>query len=314
LSGSTLQFVTAPDFDAPADANADNRYAISITPTALHDSEVGSPQSIIVQVEPIADYPETTAFLNRAVTSGGTVGSRLNTLHLNAVKAFINGLLFDNIWNNFDAIYLIATQSIGSDGMDIARMNLRQNAFNCTGVGMTWVEDRGFTPGGGSAFFNSQFNPATVVGSKYSLNDAHLSVWGNTNGTRSDMGYGSGGMFTSIGINSTGASLAINQAGGGGSIATPAAFTGFYYGQRTASNAMAAYMAAPNAGTISTVGTATTVSSVLTNGQLAIGAVSGQNYSNRQMAAASIGKSMPVTDIEKFYDRLQAYMTAIGNS
>jgi hypothetical protein len=73
------------------------------------------------------------------------------------------------------------------------------------------------------------------------------------------------------------------------------------------------YYAAKNAGTVSAGATASTASTSLTTGNLNIGAMAGVSYSGDQIAFASIGKSMSAGDIEKFYDRLQAYMTAIGN-
>jgi hypothetical protein len=48
--GNLLSFVSAPDFEAPADAGANNVYDITITPTATHDSEAGVAQSIAVTV------------------------------------------------------------------------------------------------------------------------------------------------------------------------------------------------------------------------------------------------------------------------
>jgi hypothetical protein len=312
MTGSTLQFVSAPDFSTPEDANADNEYSITITPTAIHDSEVGPAQNIIVQVEPIGDYPETTAFLARSVTSGGTVSSRLDATHIAAVKAFMNGLQYDNIWTNFDAIYLIATQSIGTGGQDIAKMNLMQDAYNLTSSSMTFVADRGATDTGGSSAYVTGFTPSTA-GGLYSLNDAHLSIWGNgTNGTRSDIGYSNGGPHSGIGMNSTGTILALNQTGGGTSVGVSAG-NGFLWGQRTASNAQQAYSAVPNIGAVSLLGASTTASTSLSTGPITVGAIAGQNNSGRQISAASIGKSMSAADIEKYYDRLQAYMTAVGN-
>jgi hypothetical protein len=93
--------------------------------------------------------------------------------------------------------------------------------------------------------------------------------------------------------------------------------TGFLFGQRVAASGatcLAAYGAAPGGGTVTLIGNATNVSTALSSGPLAVGAVSGQNYSGKRISAVSIGKSMVLADIQKFYDRLQAYMTAIGNS
>jgi len=245
------------------------------------------------------DAAATTAFLAR--TSG------LDGTHTTAYKDFINGIVADGIFSNFDAIYIIATQDLTT-----ARLNIIQNNFNLTGTGMTFVADRGAT-GSGANVFSTGFTPSTA-GGVFVLNDAHLSIWGNgTGGTTNDMGYANGGAASGVGMAASASMVALNQASVGGNFNTSPAGNGFFWGQRTASNAIAGYKAAPGAGTTSTAGTASTASTALTSGAIGICTVPGSNDSGRQISAASIGKSMSAGDIEKYYDRLQAFMTAVGN-
>jgi hypothetical protein len=319
MDGNDLEFISAPDYDAPADAGANNIYDITITPTAIADSEAGSAQSVAVTVEPIGDYAATTAFLARSVTSGGTISSRLDVTHINAVKAFINGLNDDGIWGNFDGIYLLATQAIGADNQDILRMNLVQNAFNLTGAGGTFVADRGWTDGGGSAT-KAVFTPSTA-GGFYTLNDAHLSIWGNApHATRiSDMGITGGGSSTGIGFRADATfTMGLNQASLAPALtASPVPDgTGLLWGQRVAASgagAVQAFWGDMSGSSTVQIGSSSVASTALSSSVLTIGAISGTQYSSRQLAAGSFGKSMSAGDIEKYFDRLQTYMTAIGN-
>lgn len=257
------------------------------------------------------DAALTTAWLGRAVT-GGTIGAVLDGTHLAAAKTFLNGLVSDGIDVNFDALYWCATQSIGSDGMDILRANMMQNNFNLTGTGMTFVADRGATDAGGTATFDTHFTPSTASG-KYALNDAMLMIWGNTAGNVTDFGWDNGGPTSAVGMASGSTLIAMNQSGTAGfSSATPTGL-GFLVGQRTASNNLAGYWAAPNAGSVTSLGTSATASTTLTTGSLNLGAVSGVNYSGSQISFAAIGKSMSSGDVTKFYLRVQALMTAVGN-
>jgi hypothetical protein len=318
VSGNSLRFISAPSFSSPGDAGANNIYDITITPTAVADSEAGSPQSVAVTVTPIGDYAATTAFLARAVTSGGTVSSRLDATHIAAVKAFINGLNSDNIWNNFDAIYLLATQTgIGADNKDIMRLNLVQNLYNLTGSGGTFTADQGWTDAGGSSPHSTNFTPSTASSPKFVLNDAHVMVWTDTsNSANTDFGVNNGGGFSGCGQSTTQAAYGLNQSGSRILNAASSAL-GFVFAQRKAASGAAAvelYRAEPTDSAAALVDSGTNASTSLSSAALTVGAVAGQSYSGKRQSAASIGKSMSAADVSKFFVRLKAYMTAIGNT
>ena len=262
-----------------------------------------------------SDAALTTAFLARSVT-GGTVGAVVDATHLAAYRALLNGLVADGIDGNFDALWITATQSIGSDGLDVARLNLIQNAYNLSGTAPTFVADRGTTTDGtNNAPLSPSFVPSTVSGtSKYQLNDAMLFIWGNGAGaSATDMGWDNGGPTTCLGMSSGQVRFTIN----GGNIASYTSATpsgaGLLLGTRTSSTTINAFWAAPNAGAVTSLGAATVNSTSLTTGSLNFGVLEGQNYSNRQLSAGGIGKSMSSGDVTKFYLRLQAFMTAVGN-
>lgn len=260
------------------------------------------------------DAALTTAFLARTVT-GGAVSAVLNGTHLAAVKAFLNGIVSDGIDANFDAIYIIAAQSIGADNMDIARLNMVQNAFNLTGTGMTFAADRGATDNGVSGVFSTGFIPSSASG-KYTANDAMLGVWGNgTGGTGFDVGYGGGvGGISCVGGNTTFTEGALNQATTptfAGATPNGAGFT--MVTRENSATTINAYVALPNALSVTTLTSSSTSVTTISGGAIEIGRVPGQNNSGRQISAAWIGKSMVSADVTKFYLRLQSYMTAVGN-
>ena len=57
ISGSTLRWVSngVKDFDSPDDADTDNAYVVEVTPTAIHDSEAGSAQTITITVQNVSE-------------------------------------------------------------------------------------------------------------------------------------------------------------------------------------------------------------------------------------------------------------------
>lgn len=68
LNDDELHFLVAPDFESPDDAGGNNVYNITITPTAISDSEEGDPQSVTVEVlddfEPgVGDLDEYAAWV-----------------------------------------------------------------------------------------------------------------------------------------------------------------------------------------------------------------------------------------------------------
>lgn len=54
-SGDELHFVDPPDYENPDDSGTNNTYDITITPTAIDDSEVGAAQNVTVNVQDVED-------------------------------------------------------------------------------------------------------------------------------------------------------------------------------------------------------------------------------------------------------------------
>ena len=115
--------------------------------------------------------PEVTQFLAR--TSG------LDSTHIAAYTALIDGLVADGIWAKIDALYIFATQTSGN-----ALVNLKSSSYLATISGsLTHTADDGYTMAGGSNYVNTGFN-ASTAGAGYQQNNAHMSVWMfNNNGS-----------------------------------------------------------------------------------------------------------------------------------
>jgi len=248
---------------------------------------------------------EATAFLAR--TSG------LDTTHINAYVALIDGLVADGIWAKLDVLHVYATQDSTT-----ARLNLVSTSYPATLSGSpTFTADRGYT-GVESSFtiyIDTGFNPTTASSPKYVLNSAHLSVWNVTDvaSNNSAIGAQDGSANSAyIIVKYAGGStyFRINTGNvGSGSYAAPNT-TGHYIGNRTGSGGTVNY----RNGTA--VATESVASSTLPNGKVYTlgGASNGVNVIGvgNQQAMASIGSSLNGTEAGNFYTRLRTYMTAVG--
>jgi len=72
-SGDELHFVDAPDYEAPGDSGGNNVYDVTITPTAIDNSDVGSAQSVAVTVTDEADTAgKTKTFAGSIADNSGS--------------------------------------------------------------------------------------------------------------------------------------------------------------------------------------------------------------------------------------------------
>lgn len=253
------------------------------------------------------DAAETTAFLARA-DAITTVGATERA----AYKALINGLVTDGVFAKLDALYIFATDTSAH-----ARLNLVQNAYNCTSAGApTFTADLGYT---GTGFnvdnIDTNFNPSTATTPKYTQNDAHYSIWSNTAGQEQIELYGNDGTLTHIFPNygGPGTYMRINDSSASGLISSTPDGSGFYLASRTSSSNRDGYWGTglPPINTLGNANSAT--SGAVTNGNLTIFFIAGQSFpSVKQITMASIGGALNSTDAGNFYSRLRTYMTAVG--
>lgn len=240
-------------------------------------------------------------FLARVVANGTT----LDSTHISAYTALINGLVTDGIWSKLDALWICATQDVAT-----MRLNLVSSSFALVDVSgsPTFVADKGFlAPSGGIQ--DTQFNPNTA-GGNFSLNAAHAMVWPNqTIATNAgDMGTFGGSGFVFFGTSPTGTAwqASINDASNH-SIETTATGKGFYLASRQNSAGFDYYWNNTVSGNLP-------VSSIgLSTSDVYLGGVNGNGNGNKQISAGSLGGALTSTNAANFYSRLQTYMTAVGN-
>lgn len=257
-----------------------------------------------------ANSPEADAYFARLSLAGLSA----DETHDNAIADLINGLVSDGVWPKLDALWITAAFSL-----DIARLNLVSSSYalvDTSGNAPTFVADRGIkcTVTGQS----TQYTPSTAAG-VLTLNSAHVMVWPNEaiDSNAGDFGTlaGTGGhiyVYTDTPAGTFGNALRLNANSGGDPYGHATSGKGFYLGSRDNSTTRTAYHG--EGGTLTDYGTGSSgTTSSLPDTALYLGGVNGNGVGLKQVSAASIGAFLTSVEAQSFYDRLQAYMTAIGN-
>jgi hypothetical protein len=254
--------------------------------------------------------PQAAAFLAR--TSG------LDSTHINAYTALINGLAIDGVWNKLDVLYVFATADSTT-----ASLNLINTSFGAVLHGSpTFTADRGFTGVDGSSTVYIDTGYTASTSGQWNLNSGHISGWCVTNVQSTSAG---GTLLGYNGPNTSGtpqtniiprysdgnAYFRVNDSPAPPSSGTAnASSIGHWVASRTGSNATAGYhngsaFLTPNAGTGTVPARKILVLAADVNGTVGAG-------TSNQMAMASIGAGLTSGDVSNFYSRLRTYMTAVG--
>jgi hypothetical protein len=263
---------------------------------------VGKP-GLPVTFETTGATSAAQAFLAR--TSG------LDATHRNAYTALIDGLVADGVWARFDMLHVYATQDVTT-----ALLNLVGDIFNGTQVpsALPFTIDRGLTGGSGKYIYTG-FIPGSAILPDFTQNSGHVSIWSLTDAISASsliMGCsGPGGAaITGIHARFTGnLSYFYVNSSTSTSVASPNSL-GHFLANRTTSSAIQGYKNG------SSVFTDNANTSVAVNTQDIV--VAGQNQNGvyfaapYQIAMASIGASLSAAEATNFYNRLRAYMTAVG--
>lgn len=249
---------------------------------------------------------EYDAFIAR--TSG------LDSTHLSAYATLIDGLVADGVWPILDVLQIYATQDSTT-----ALLNLKSSSFAATLVGTpTFTADSGFTGGANATTtrINTGFTPSTAGGS-YTQNSACIGYWLNTNATNAGVSvsgvrtgpaaYNFHPKYTDNSvyprINSTSSTTYANSGDA----------RGLYLMSRSGSTTINSYK---NGVSLGTADTAT--SAAVPDFPLIVlgGYASTATYSapaTGQVGSAFIaGGDLDATEQLALYDRLRAYMTAVG--
>lgn len=250
--------------------------------------------------------PQAQAFLARTTGIGGKYRA--------AYIKLINGLVRAGVWPKLDVLYMFATQDTTN-----ALLNLVSASFAATANGSpTFTVDRGYngTNGSSTVYLDTGFNPSTA-GGKYTQNDAHLSLYSNTNSAAAsilELGLVTSAQTTTqIGCRFT-SDLAFYRVNDNSTASAGVAVTtsnGFYCGVRTSSSASFGYKDAVDQG-VSAV-----TSAALTNGnfplllQRTVPATL-TSGSARQLCMASFGGSLTPAEVSSFNTHLRAYLGSMG--
>jgi len=217
------------------------------------------------------------------------------------------------VFSKLDVLHIYAAQDSTT-----AKLNLVSTSYTGIANGSpTFTADRGFTGGtelNSTVFIDTGFNASTAVSPAFVQNSAHVSAWSVSN---TAPGFGNGSIIgveqgngTFIVPRNTSAFAIYSINGTGGVSATVATRDGFFLGNRDTSTSLQGYRNG------SSIGTATTASAVVTNGNIYTLSVnhvgSSPGGSACQAAMASIGGNLSATDNTNFYNRLRTYMTAVG--
>ena len=253
---------------------------------------------------------DAVAFFNRVTTAGGT----LSTTEKQAVNQLVLDLKANSLWTPMKAIYPM----VGASAAACSR-NLKADEFNGTFTSTGWTfASTGATPNGTSAYMDTSLVPNTSL----TLNNTHLCVYSRTNI--------SGATWVDIGTNDNATtfiplfklylrsasnnfdSLQYSFAGGQTLSVSNSDSRGLFLSSRISSTSHKSYRNGTLLGTNTTSQNQTTIS----KWSLYLGASNnngfGGDFSNRQLAFASIGDGLTDTEASNFYTAVQAFQRTLG--
>ena len=217
------------------------------------------------------------------------------------INRTIVALKAGGVWPLLDALYLTAAAS-----EQAARLNwVNPATFGLVASGsVAFQVDRGFTGNGVNSYNNTQFNPATAPGAKYTSPNAHLSIWSNTAAasTAVDIGNASAFIIANIAGNFrtqiNGAPQTIDP--------TPTG-AGMFMGVRSSDSTASSYRNGVVANFAVTPPAAQSANAVALGGR----PFGTQSFSSRQLAAGSIGAALTNAQALAFYNALAGYMAGV---
>jgi uncharacterized protein YmfQ (DUF2313 family) len=252
----------------------------------------------------------TQAWMSAVLARGGTVSPARQTI----VDLLIKGLKADGIWPVFDRLWLSAAENGNQiPGLtDLVTGARATNVNNCN-----FVPDRGYTSDGHSSYIDCNFNAATAPGRKYLRNSAHVAVWSRLPSLTNPWVFG-----TRTGVGSTQIALSyiapgtignpttyfaindVNAALGNFAIADQSGI-GLYAMNRSSNTLSQAFRNGRQvqfSSNPSTPPESSTFTFCQANG----------NYSLNQISMCSFGANMTIDQHMQFYNRILAYMQAVG--
>ena len=244
---------------------------------------------------------DAAAFFSRVYTAGGA----LSYTEVSATETLVADLKANSLWTPMKAVYPM----VGASAAACAQ-NLKSSSFTGSFTSGWTFASTGVTPNGTSAYMNTGY----LESANSTLNSQHISVYVRTN---------TSGLFCDIG---TEQSSSTNQ-----SNIYPNFNNTFYPRVQSVNSGTAINLATQGLFMANRVNntqvqgwknttkyTITSASTGLSNVNMWIGAVnvsgSGQNFSPRQNAFASIGDGLTDTEASNFYTAVQAFQTTLSRN
>ena len=240
----------------------------------------------------------------------------LDSMHIAADTAYIDGLVAAGLWSKFDWLHIYATQT-----STIALLNMISSSYAGIAHGSpTFTADRGFTgiDASNTVYIDSQFNPTTAPSPKYTQNSAHIAAWSNTSTQASASGgvmighFNGGGELTYL-IPRRPTDISYYDIAGNTNPSTVSNSdsTGHYIATRDTSTTTQGYKNG------SSVLTASVGSIALLNNNIIVmagndGGIGPTAGAGLQHCMASAGALLSSTDATNFYNLTRARMTAVG--
>lgn len=243
---------------------------------------------------------DAQAFFNRVTTAGGT----LSATEQIAVNTLVKQMKTDGIWTKMKAIYPM----VGASAAACAQ-NLKSSSFTGTFNGGITYANTGVTGNGSTGYMNT----GLVPNGNLSLNSTHISAYVRNN-TASGGAIGSAdnslanGLYMNMRYTDNFHYTRLNSNSGGGQANTAAA--GFWLASRTSSSQFKVFKSN------TTFATENINSSALNTREIYVVAMNlanfGIEYSNRNIAFASIGDGITDTEASNFYTAVQAFQTTLS--
>ncbi len=232
------------------------------------------------------------------LANGGTISAaRRNLVTLTHSQLGAKGLV-----SKLDRLWLFAAENQPSALTDIIAGVKATNVASTT-----FTVDRGYTGNGSTMYIDTNFNPTSVVGMKFSQDDATIFAWCNTVGVQTTGLFGwkngesiifPGSDSVSVSVNSTTnvtSALAGSDSNGIGLFAT----------SRPDSDSVSIRVnGAP-------YGTASGVPSAVTDHKF-FALQTDLGFNSKQISGCGIGKALSIQEHADLYTILRAYMTAVG--
>lgn len=266
------------------------------------------------------DNSPTTAWVNAVIANGGTVSASRRNL----VDNLLTGLQADGIYQKLDSLRVYAAENQVSALTNMVPAIVTGSGLAVVFGSPTFSTDRGYTGIDQSAsdFIDSKWDPATN-GKNYQINSAHFSVWCTTDNASTVnggcmFGAADNGGNVIIGLYNTFGGDGniygrINDNVAGGAQGIPTTRKGHWVVNRDSSTTSQIYQNAtlfssPNQAAFTAYPNALDLYALACD-ETGSSAFSG---SPNQIAAATIGASLSSSDVQKLYNRLRSYMTAVG--